>query len=139
MPRRPSRSKTGPTLAVLAAGIVASTQAAADGDAGLVDFDLDVRPILSRTCFECHGPDAEARRAEVRVDTEDGLLGDFGVVVPGDPDASLLFERITHGSPKRVMPPPEARHQLSPDEIETIRRWIEQGAEWKAQIGRAHV
>ena len=130
MPRPSSLAKTCSSLAFLAAVGVASTAAATDGDVP-VDFDLDVRPILSRTCFECHGPDAEARRAEVRVDTEDGLLGEFGVVVPGDLDASLLFERITHGSPKRVMPPPEARHQLSPDEIETIRRWIEQGATWK--------
>ncbi len=131
MPRRPLLSKTGSTLAVLAAGVVASAEAATDGDVGRVDFDLDVRPILSRTCFECHGPDEAARQADVRVDTEEGLLGDLGVVVAGDLDASLLFERITHASSKRVMPPPDARHQLSSDEIETIRRWIEQGAEWK--------
>ena len=105
-----------------------------------VDFDLEVRPILSRACFECHGPDAETREADLRLDTEDGLLGDGllgngrsedGVVKAGQPDASELIRRITHESPRRVMPPPDTRHQLSPQEIETIRRWIEQGATWK--------
>ena len=80
MPRPSSLAKTCSSFAFLAAVGVASTAAATDDDVP-VDFDLDVRPILSRTCFECHGPDAEARRAEVRVDTEDGLLGEFGVVL----------------------------------------------------------
>ena len=123
--------RTGVAFAAMFGLTRAAAAIAAGGDPAAIDFDLDVRPILSRACFECHGPDAAARAADLRLDTEDGLLGDFGVVVPEDPDASLLYERITHDSPKRVMPPPDARHQLSPDEIETIRTWIEQGAEWK--------
>ena len=118
-----SRPMSSPTAA--AAGVASAAPVRA------VDFDLEIRPILSRACYECHGPDAAAREADLRLDTEDGLLGELGVVVPGDPEASLLVERITHRSPRRVMPPPDARHQLTPGEIDTIRRWIDQGAVWK--------
>ena len=126
------------TAVVAVASVSPSIGTASEGDADVVetpaprvDFDLEIRPVLSRACFECHGPDAAARQADLRLDTEDGLLGDLGVVVPGDADASDLFARITHASPNRVMPPPDARHQLSPNEIALIRRWIEQGAAWK--------
>ena len=96
----------------------------------MVDFDLEVRPILSRACFECHGPDEQAREADLRLDTEDGLLAE-GVVAVGASDSSELIRRITHHNPRRLMPPPEARHRLSAEEIDTIRRWIDQGAAWK--------
>ena len=96
-----------------------------------VDFDRDVRPLLSNACFECHGPDAGSREASLRLDREDGLLGEDGVVVAGDAEASLLFQRITHLDSRRVMPPPDARHQLDPAAIRLIRRWIDEGAEWR--------
>ena len=96
-----------------------------------VDFDRDVRPLLSNACFECHGPDAGSREASLRLDREDDLLGEDGVVVAGDAEASLLFQRITHPDSRRVMPPPDARHQLDPAAIRLIRRWIDEGAEWR--------
>ncbi|MDG1898971.1 MAG: DUF1549 domain-containing protein, partial [Phycisphaerales bacterium] len=96
-----------------------------------IDFDLHVRPILSRACFECHGPDAGSRKASLRLDRESDVLGDEGVVTGGDPGRSLLLRRITHLDPDRVMPPPDALHQLTDAEVETIRRWIEAGAEWQ--------
>ena len=96
-----------------------------------IDFDLHVRPILSRACFECHGPDAGSREASLRLDREHDVLGDEGVVTAGDPERSLLLRRITHLDPDRVMPPPDALHQLTPSEVQTIRRWIETGAEWR--------
>ncbi len=122
--------------AILASGVMIGAEgveraASPKTHAPAMDFDLDVRPILSRACYECHGPDAAAREADLRLDTEDGLLGDFGVVTPGDADGSALMARITHRNPRRVMPPPDARHQLSPADIDVIRRWIDQGAEWK--------
>lgn len=121
--------------AVATMAIAAATTGSTDvpGSAAVdseVDFDLEVRPILSRACFECHGPDEETREADLRLDTEDGLLAE-GVVAPGASDSSELLRRITHSSPRRVMPPPDARHRLSDHEIDIIRRWIDQGAEWK--------
>jgi hypothetical protein len=97
-----------------------------------VDFDRQVRPILSSHCFSCHGPDEAARQANLRVDTASGVLSPRGsrpaVVVPGNPSASLLFQRIT--ATASPMPPLDANKPLSADEIGTVRRWIEQGASY---------
>jgi len=95
-----------------------------------VDFSRDVQPILSAACFQCHGPDEENREAELRLDTQDGLLaslGDHFAVVAGHPEASEVYQRISSSDPDARMPPEEA---LSKDEIDVIKRWIEQGAEW---------
>ncbi len=93
-----------------------------------VRFYRDVRPILSENCFECHGPDAAKRKADLRLDA--GALGQ-AVVVAGKPGESELFQRITHADPTERMPPQESSRALTESEVATIRRWIEQGAQWE--------
>ena len=117
---------------VLAGGL-ALGQVRADAPEEL-RFGVHVRPILSHNCMQCHGPDENHRKAKLRLDVESGLFGGSGderIVVPGKPAESLLYQRITaHDSDDR-MPPEESKKKLSADEIVTIKRWIEQGAEWE--------
>ena len=99
-----------------------------------VEFRGDIQPILSSACFHCHGADASQRQAGLRLDHQEGLLADRGgyrAVVPGNADDSELFQRIASGDPDQRMPPADAARRLSAREIELIRRWIEQGAEWE--------
>lgn len=99
-----------------------------------VDFDRDIRPILSDTCFLCHGPDAKNRKGDVRLDTKAGAFAKAGkraILVPGHPDQSELFLRITHADKSKQMPPAKHRKQLTPGQIELIKRWIEEGAKWE--------
>jgi len=98
-----------------------------------IDFDRDVRAILSDNCFQCHGPDEAERKGGIRLDTKDGIIADVDdgyVVVPGNAEESLLIERIFSGDPNHQMPPPEAKKSLTENEREVVRRWIEQGADW---------
>jgi len=99
-----------------------------------IDFDRDIRPILSDNCFQCHGPDEAKREADLRLDTREGLFGDLGdykVVAPGDPEKSELFYLISHEDPEDRMPPKKADRQLTESEIALIKRWIAEGAEWE--------
>ncbi|MGB9611875.1 MAG: DUF1549 domain-containing protein, partial [Bryobacteraceae bacterium] len=101
---------------------------------GSPDFQKQVRPILSANCFHCHGNDRTTRMAGLRLDVKEGLYSvrrAGPVVVPGKPEKSVLFQRISAKDPARRMPPPFAHKTLKPEEIETIRRWIEAGAEWR--------
>lgn len=91
-----------------------------------VGFNQDVRAILSEHCFECHGPDAENRAADLRLDVQ-SAAHEYAIE-PGDPEVSLLWERVTSEDPDVVMPPPNAKKPLKPEQIETLRRWINQGA-----------
>ncbi len=93
-----------------------------------VDFNFDIKPILSDRCFVCHGPDEEAREAELRLDLAESAAG---VLVPGEPDESELYRRITSDDPDEVMPPADSNLSLSADEVDVVRRWIEQGAEYE--------
>src|SRR4051812_33356679 len=68
-----------------------------------VDFNRDIRPILSENCYACHGPDKNQRKADLRLDTKDGLLAE-GTVVPGKPDDSELYKRLIHPDVKERMP-----------------------------------
>jgi len=99
-----------------------------------VDFQRDVRPILADNCFQCHGPDEATRRAGLRLDTQDGALGDRplgAAVVPGNLAASRLYQRITHAVVERRMPPPAlTNNSLSESQVDVLRRWIEDGASW---------
>ena len=99
-----------------------------------IDFDRDVRPILAQNCFACHGPDAAARRAELRLDVESGVRS---VVTPGAPDESELLRRIRHPDPGKRMPPPDSESGLGQtsgglvaSEIELLARWIDEGLAW---------
>ena len=93
-----------------------------------VRFNRDVRPILSENCFECHGPDAAKRKADLRLDA--GALGQ-ALIAAGNPGESELFQRITHADPEERMPPADFGRALTAAELETLRRWIEQGAQWE--------
>src|SRR5277367_5107470 len=78
-----------------------------------VNFDRDVRPILSDNCFSCHGPDAEQRKANLRLDTADGALEDrksYKIIAPGDSANSRLYQRIMAEKPAMRMPPPYSNH-----------------------------
>ena len=100
-----------------------------------LDFNRDIRPILSNNCFRCHGPDEEEREGGgdhgLRLDTPEGLREDLGghfAVVPGKPTESHLLSRITSDDPSEVMPPPDAGRKMNEAEVALLRQWIEQGA-----------
>ena len=100
-----------------------------------VDFDREVRPILSDNCFTCHGPDDQQRQKGLQLDIKEGPFrdrGDFGgpVIVPGNSASSILHQRITADDPRMRMP--WGQEPLTDDQIETIRLWIDQGAEWES-------
>ena len=128
------------------------SELAADAGATLVaartvDFGREVRPILSENCFVCHGPDAQARQRGLRLDVADGPFverGEFGgpVVIPGNAADSLLIHRVTAGDLSVRMPfrqgltsavmPGLEDDALTEAEVETLRLWIDQGAEWQS-------
>jgi hypothetical protein len=101
-----------------------------------IEFNRDIRPILSDQCFSCHGPDAAKRKTKLRFDTESGAKIELAkgrfAIVPGDPERSELVRRVTSTDTAVRMPPAYAgRAALRADEIERIRRWIAQGARWQ--------
>jgi hypothetical protein len=117
------------------AGCADTSMAPAGGND--ISFNWDVRPILSENCFQCHGPDQEAREAGLRLDlpefaTErlEGPRARFAIV-PGDPDSSELIWRINTSSADDVMPPESTHKTLSDQQKETLRRWIADGAQYQ--------
>lgn len=97
-----------------------------------VDFNRDIRPILSDACYTCHGPDEGQRKAKLRLDTKEGafrLRDGKAIIVPGKSAQSELYQRLIADASER-MPPVKANRQLKPEQIELIRRWIDQGAKW---------
>jgi hypothetical protein len=100
-----------------------------------VDFNRDIRPILSDHCFACHGQDAARRKAHLRVDQKSNVFGtlDSGSrgIVPGHPEESEIYCRMTASERAGRMPPRSHAKPLSPEQIELVRRWIVQGADWK--------
>ncbi len=98
-----------------------------------VDFNADIRPLLSSSCFACHGPDEDERAAGLRLDTESGSrddLGGYAAIVPGDPDASEIIERLITDDQDLRMPPEGKGRRLADDEVELIRRWIREGGNY---------
>ena len=86
-----------------------------------VDFLREVRPILSDACFQCHGPDEATRMAKLRLDTKEGLVS----------KASQIAARVTETRAARKMPPPHAKVQLAEGQIATLKRWVDEGANWQ--------
>jgi uncharacterized protein DUF1553/uncharacterized protein DUF1549/concanavalin A-like lectin/glucanase superfamily protein/cytochrome c len=96
-----------------------------------IDFDREVRPILSDNCSACHGPDENQRKAKLRFDTKEGAFAKPGVITPGDASKSKLYQRVSSKDQDMMMPPPSSGHKLTEKQIETIRRWIDEGARWE--------
>jgi len=102
-----------------------------------VDYNIHIRPILSDRCFKCHGPDANQRKSNLRLDTREGALAalkdnpNAHVIVPGNPDKSEVYLRVSATDTSFVMPPPNSNLSLTQNEIDLIKKWIEQGAKYK--------
>jgi hypothetical protein len=105
------------------------------GPAPAIDFDRQVRPILSNNCFRCHGPDEEVREAGLRLDVRDEALApaDSGkpAIVPGRPGESTLVRRTSSKDKRFMMPPPRSNKTLTQAEITLLRTWVEQGAKYQ--------
>ena len=118
-------------LASIGAAVVKAEPPAANTR---IDFARDVRPILSNHCWSCHGPDEATRQAKLRLDRRDTAIAksESGkvAVTPGQPAASELVTRINTRDDDLLMPPPNAKKPLTAAQKETLRRWIEQGAEF---------
>jgi mono/diheme cytochrome c family protein len=106
--------------------------AAAPASAQKVDFNRDVRPILADHCFQCHGPDAGKRKANLRLDIDPATQKrDNVVIVPGKPDESELIRRVSADDPRDRMPPMKFDRQLSEKQIEILKIWTLQGGKWE--------
>lgn len=109
---------------------------AAQAAAAPIDFNRDIRPILSEHCYTCHGPDEGKRKAGLRLDVKEeafkALKSGRRAVVAGDAKASSLVERVESKDPDEVMPPPQGGKPLAPAQVAVLRRWVESGAEWSA-------
>ncbi|MCB1087087.1 MAG: DUF1549 domain-containing protein, partial [Verrucomicrobiae bacterium] len=102
--------------------------------ADTVEFNRDIRPILSDKCFHCHGPDAKGRKADLRLDKREGAtadLGGYAAIVPGKSGDSELIARILESDSDEVMPPPETKKTLSEREVALLKAWIDAGAEYQ--------
>jgi hypothetical protein len=112
-------------LAALSVVILVGTGRAADLPA--IDFNRDIRPILSENCFYCHGQDGNKREADLRLDDRAAAVR-AGAIVPGDPGASTMLERIHSTDPDVLMPPPSSNRRLSAEQKKLLDRWIGEGA-----------
>jgi len=117
------------SLVILAIGLLALPAFAATA-AERLDFNREVRPILSDKCLQCHGPDEKTRKGDVRLDDRASALA-AKAIVPGSPELSEAIARILSDDPDEVMPPPKTKKTVSPAEAGILRRWIAEGAEYK--------
>ena len=126
------RHRSLPCSALVALALLAPIARGEDAKPSKVDFDRQVRPILSNHCFACHGPDEETREAGLRFDVPGAALkpADSGrpAIVPGRPKESPLVQRIFSKRKAVMMPPPEANKPLSEADKAILRAWVEQGA-----------
>ncbi|MCU0719712.1 MAG: PSD1 and planctomycete cytochrome C domain-containing protein [Pirellula sp.] len=123
---QPSLLNTVTSGLVLVCYVIAVTSCCADDR---IDFNRQIRPILSENCFYCHGQDANKREAGLRLDLRDAAL-EHGAISPNQPNDSELLKRIFSEDAELVMPPPNSNRVLSNDQRELIKKWIEQGAEY---------
>jgi mono/diheme cytochrome c family protein len=133
MPQRMVRLFVALTLLLATAQQALPVSAA---EPGKIDFNRDIRPILSNNCIQCHGPDAAERKGGtdgLRLDVRDGALADLGgyaAIVPGAPAKSALIERVSSTDPDLVMPPKESGKKLTKREIDLLTQWVKEGAHY---------
>ncbi len=101
-----------------------------------LQFNRDIRPILSEKCIACHGPDSKHREADLRLDTAEGAYaalveGEGFGIVPGKPEESQILARIDTDDPDEIMPPPHFHKEVTTEERAILARWIEEGAEYQ--------
>lgn len=99
-----------------------------------IQFNRDIRPILSENCFHCHGQDANHREAKLRLDVRDDATRDrdgFFVIAPGKPEESELIARLLSKDPEEQMPPPTSNKHVTPEQTALLRRWIAEGAPYE--------
>ena len=135
LPRRADhRPPKGQALAFLLLLLLGFDAIADEPSPRPIDFNREIRPILSNHCYACHGPDASKRKGvakPLRLDTEEGAFADLGgysALVRGKPDESELIQRIGSDDPNEVMPPPKHGKKLPAQEIKRIVEWTKQGA-----------
>jgi hypothetical protein len=97
----------------------------------VLDFNRDIRPILSDNCFACHGPDEKQRMAKLRFDVKEGAFSKPGVIIPGDAAGSRLVQRVSAADKELRMPPPISGRTLTDNQITLLRRWVDEGAKWE--------
>src|SRR5437867_3171542 len=116
-----------PALALVLLAALFPTRAGADDK--LVEYSRDVKPLLAGRCYACHGPDESRRKAKLRLDVREQAVKE--AIKPGDAAGSPLVERIASHDPDEVMPPRTSKKdRLTAEQVETVRRWINQGAKF---------
>jgi len=124
------------SLALALCVVAIASGIARAGVADRVDFNSQVRPLLSDRCFKCHGPDEQARKKKLRLDLREGLFKEledgWAVVKPNHPEKSEMVRRIFATDEDDLMPPPKSKLKLSDAEKELLKRWITEGAEFKS-------
>ena len=127
-----NRTGTGTTWAVLAlsAGVLGFFPTPGEAaPPARIDFNRDIRPILSNNCFQCHGPDAKQRKADLRLDQRDAAVR-HGALVPGKSGESEVFQRLVTDEKSKRMPPAKFGKVLTPEQVATLKRWIDEGASY---------
>src|SRR5438270_6666645 len=110
--------------------LAAALGRASAGAAEKPQYNRDVRPILAENCFACHGPDSASRKAGLRLDRRADAI-ESGVLVPGKAGESEIVKRINQANPNQVMPPVKSHKKLTQQQKDTLRRWIDAGAEYQ--------
>src|SRR4051812_39897923 len=132
-----------PTGLIFASGLAATCAAAPAGGPALpqvIEFNRHIRPIMSNTCFKCHGPDVKNNKSDLRLDLPDvayaphkNAKGRVSIpLVPGKPEKSEVWRRLSTTDKGEMMPPVESLHQLSDRDRALFKRWIEQGAKYQS-------
>ena len=110
--------------ALLAFLLTVSSVKAADADSGKIQFNRDIRPILSDLCFTCHGPEEKSRQGNLRLDSKESVFADrngYRIIVPGSSNASRLYQKISSKEDAFRMPPAWSGRSLTPKQIELFR------------------
>src|SRR5262245_35009927 len=126
----PTLLPRGRVLLLLALLAPAGVRADGPAKARKLDFNRDVRPIVSDNCFACHGPDRKKRKAKLRLDAFDATLTKGGILVPGKAGQSELVKRLEIKTPGKQMPPKKSGKKLTAAQIATLKQWVNEGASY---------